>query len=205
MALNPDSVLDVGAGFGKYGMLCREYLELWDGRQKYSDFRRRIDAVEAFEIYITPLHNFVYNHIYIGDIQEMYDELDFNYDLVLLIDVLEHFNKQEGERLINRLLIKNKGILISTPKMVSDQKDAFENEYETHRSQWKPSELSSFGSSFFIKDHKSVICYIGKRDYVKKLEYGLKKSKKKQFLNYLKKRLASIHFVYQTYHLIKGW
>jgi hypothetical protein len=27
--LQPQSILDIGCGFGKYGMLMREYLELW--------------------------------------------------------------------------------------------------------------------------------------------------------------------------------
>ena len=35
IALKPFSILDIGSGFGKYGVLCREYLELWDGRQEY--------------------------------------------------------------------------------------------------------------------------------------------------------------------------
>jgi hypothetical protein len=48
--LNPSSVLDIGTGFGKYGLLCCEYLKLWDGRENYSHFLRRIDGVEAFEI-----------------------------------------------------------------------------------------------------------------------------------------------------------
>ena len=45
---NPKSMLDIGPGFGKYGMLAREYLELYDGREKYNDFQVRVDAVEAF-------------------------------------------------------------------------------------------------------------------------------------------------------------
>ena len=32
ISVKPFSVLDVGSGFGKYGVLCRKYLELWDGR-----------------------------------------------------------------------------------------------------------------------------------------------------------------------------
>ena len=67
ISLQPFSVLDVGSGFGKYGVLCREYLELWDGRQEYK-FIRRIDGVEAFENYITPLHKFIYNNIYTENI-----------------------------------------------------------------------------------------------------------------------------------------
>jgi hypothetical protein len=69
--LNPASLLDIGIGFGKYGALCREYLELWDGRQNYSQFLRRINGVEAFENYVTPLHNFVYNHVYVKDILQI--------------------------------------------------------------------------------------------------------------------------------------
>ncbi|HII30270.1 TPA: glycosyltransferase family 1 protein, partial [Candidatus Woesearchaeota archaeon] len=65
--LNPSSILDVGVGFGKYGVLCREYLELGDGREEYDKFLRRIDGIEAFKNYITPLHRFIYDHIYIGD------------------------------------------------------------------------------------------------------------------------------------------
>ena len=44
IALKPFSVLDVGTSFGKYGVLCRKYLELWDGRTEY-EFIRRVDGV----------------------------------------------------------------------------------------------------------------------------------------------------------------
>ena len=33
---DPMSMLDIGVGFGKYGVLAREYLELRDGREAYS-------------------------------------------------------------------------------------------------------------------------------------------------------------------------
>ena len=109
IALKPFSVLDIGSGFGKYGMLCREYLELWDGRREYK-FLRRIEGVEVFENYITPLHKFIYNNIYTENITEIIKKIDYKYDLVLLIDVLEHFTKEEGTWLLNTLLSKNKGL-----------------------------------------------------------------------------------------------
>ena len=56
---NPKSVLDIGIGFGKYGFLLREYLELRDGRNKYNDWKRRIDGIEVFEEYLTPVHHFI--------------------------------------------------------------------------------------------------------------------------------------------------
>jgi 2-polyprenyl-3-methyl-5-hydroxy-6-metoxy-1,4-benzoquinol methylase len=49
------------------------------------------------------------------------DKIDFRYDLVLLIDVLEHFDKPTGQSLLEKLLRQNKGVLISTPKNPSAQ------------------------------------------------------------------------------------
>ena len=161
IAQKPSSVLDIGTGFGKYGVLCREYLDLWDGRQKY-EFVRRIDGVEIFENYITPIHEFVYNKMYTGDIKKMIDTIDFSYDLVLLIDVLEHFNKQDGKSLLNLLVAKNNAVLVSTPKNPSPQEDAFGNIYETHRSKWTKEELSNIGECYFLADKTSFIVYISK-------------------------------------------
>ena len=151
ISVKPFSVLDVGSGFGKYGVLCREYLELWDGRYEY-EFLRRIDGVEVFENYITPLHKYIYNNIYTENIINLVNNLDYSYDLVLLIDVLEHFSKEEGISLLNNLLKKNKGILVSTPKKPSPQQDVFGNAFEIHKSLWKKGELSTLGEHYFIRD-----------------------------------------------------
>jgi len=156
ITLNPKTVLDMGSGFGKFGVLCREYLELWDGRQKY-DFKRRIDCVEVFQQYISPLHQYIYDNIYNKDILDIAPELDIRYDLVLLIDVLEHFEKEDGISLIETLLAKNECILISTPKKPTPQKDAFDNVYETHRSAWTPNELSNLGDTALVRDDVSWI------------------------------------------------
>jgi hypothetical protein len=168
--INPMSVLDIGTGFGKYGVLCREYLELWDGRKNYSQFLRRIDGVEVFGDYITPLHKFVYNNIYINDIVQVLDKIESRYDLVLLIDVLEHFEKHQGEFLLHKILHNNDGVLISTPKKPSSQKDAFGNVYETHRSKWTKGDLSSLVPSLFINDRVSHIAYLGNDENVAKLK-----------------------------------
>lgn len=141
--LNPQSILDVGAGFGKYGVLCREYLELWDGRYEYT-FKRRIDCVEAFGSYITPLHKYIYNNIYVDDVLKLIDKKLNTYDLVMLIDVLEHFDKATGQNLLQSLLSNKKiatNLLISTPKDAQAQGAGFGNEYEIHRSQWSREEL----------------------------------------------------------------
>lgn len=201
--MDPHSVLDIGTGFGKYGILCREYLELWDGRQQYSDFKRRIDGVEAYGPYITPLHRYVYDNLYVQDVQELVDNLDYNYDLVLLIDVLEHFSKKDGERLLRKLLSKHKGVLISTPKDPGDQRDAFGNTYEVHKSRWTKMDFTNLTniqkgnsihsangtnisnskdkmSCYFIRDSISNIGFIGNSELVRKL-------KRKKFIRKISK------------------
>jgi 2-polyprenyl-3-methyl-5-hydroxy-6-metoxy-1,4-benzoquinol methylase len=176
MALKPDSILDVGAGFGKYGVLCREYLELWDGRQKYSDFRKRIDCIEIFNEYITSIHKLVYDNIYVDDAVSVLGRLDARYDLVLMIDVLEHFDKETGKNLLRDALEKCGGILVSTPKKVSAQGNVFGNQFETHRSQWSKNDLSKFGQIFFVNDPVSYICYLSKKQNASRIQYHLKVS-----------------------------
>lgn len=191
ISLKPNSILDIGSGYGKFGVLCREYLELWDGRQKY-EFRKRIDCVEVFKDYITPLHNYIYSNIYNKNILELVLILDHKYDLILLIDVLEHFEKKEGSNLLDILLKNNNGVLISTPKKPSPQKDAFGNMYETHRSRWTKNDLKKFGECCFIADDVSLICYIPQNEeFGKDFKKNLKTLKKHGKIS-LKKRLKQI-------------
>lgn len=202
IALKPMKVLDLGTGFGKYGVLCREYLDLWDGRQKY-EFVRQIDGVEVFKEYITPIHHFVYDNFYNDNIVSVINKLEMGYDLILLLDVLEHFDKDEGRFLLDKLLTKNTGILISTPKHPSAQGDAFGNIHETHRSVWSKQELSQMAKIFLIPDNISIICYITKNaDSIKKLKKRIKElnnDRQPSFLMKTKTFAASIPYVLRIY------
>lgn len=158
---DPKSVLDVGVGFGKYGFLSREYLELWDGRQEYSDWKRQIDGIEIFEGYLTPVHDFVYNHIYLGNAAEIIPALKAEYDLILLIDILEHFDYREGVKLLADCQRVARNILVSTPKSVACQQDAFGNPFEAHKFQWKKMHFGQFDKKTFVPNERSLICYMG--------------------------------------------
>ncbi len=162
--LRPRKVLEIGPGFGKYGVLLREYLEYWGtGKKKtYSQWEVTLDAIEAFEEYLTPIHKFVYNTLYVGEAQRIIPSLKETYDLVLLIDVLEHLSKEEGERLLRLLTEKHKTILVSVPRDIGDQKDSFGNPYETHRSSWRLSEFKHYGYVLSLRDPSSIIAIISK-------------------------------------------
>ena len=70
MTIDPKSVLEIGVGFGKYGLLCREYLEFWKGDVDWQlpikeNWERRIDGIEAFESYINKHQDYIYDNLYI--------------------------------------------------------------------------------------------------------------------------------------------
>ena len=82
----------------------------------------------------------------------------------MLIDVLEHFSKEEGVLLLNKLLSKNKVILVRPPKKPIPQKDVFENVFEIHKSLWKKKELSTSENIILFRDNISYSIYITKAD-----------------------------------------
>lgn len=158
--LNPKSVLDVGVGFGKYGLLTREYVDVWrDGNYKH--FKRRLDGIEIYKSYLNPMHKFLYNNIYLGNAKDIIPKLKIKYDLVLLIDVIEHFSKKEGDILLKKLLKISNFILVSTPRKMLQQAEVFGNVYETHIHQWKEEELIKNSEAYFFKNDRSIICLLG--------------------------------------------
>ena len=60
----PQKILDAGVGFGRWGILCREFLEVWDGKTHSSDWKLQIDGVEIFKSNIEEYHNFFYSRIF---------------------------------------------------------------------------------------------------------------------------------------------
>jgi SAM-dependent methyltransferase len=156
----PQSVLDIGIGFGKFGFLCREYLELWDGRNKYGDWKKRIDGIEAFPQYVTPLQKQIYDNIFIGDARQIVPTLTHYYDLILMIDVIEHFTLEEGHRLLHHCAKHSRGLLISTPLAVSAQEDSFGNPFEIHKSQWTPDQFNAFPEKVFFPNPHALLCYL---------------------------------------------
>ena len=157
----PRKMLDIGVGFGKYGFLAREYLELWNESGNYNRWQVQIDGIEAFEDYITPLQKQVYDTLFIGDALKIMPGMTEKYDLILLIDVLEHFTFEEGTRLLEECRRLSHNMIISVPKAMSVQEEVFGNPYEIHRYPWSRKELKKTGNVFFIYNIRSLICYSG--------------------------------------------
>lgn len=196
---NPMKILDIGVGFGKYGFLSREYLELWDGSEKYNQWQRQIDGIEAFSGYITPVHNYIYNHIFIGDALQILPGISDRYDLILLIDVLEHFTFEDGSKLLDECTRISRNILISVPKVMSMQETVYGNPYETHRYPWSRKDLRTFINVFFIHNDRSLICYMG--DESKRISKEVRKARIRRFII----RILEFLFIRQPLKFIMGY
>ena len=171
-AANPRSLLDIGAGFGKYGVLAREYLELHDYSWRKPNWQCHIDGIEAFEEYLSELHNFTYNHVFVGNALDIVPTLEEHYDLVLLVDVLEHFTFDDGVKLLKDCSSLANNVLVSTPLDWIAQTDILGNPYEIHKSLWKKRNFNQFGPHFFVPDPLSLICFMGKDSDRLKREVG---------------------------------
>lgn len=146
------SILDVGVGFGKWGHLFREYTDILEaehdpGRYEKKNWRVRIDGIEGYASYLTPMHTFLYDHIYLGDAGALIKTLP-NYDFIFMGDIIEHFDKDAGLSLLRDAIAHaNKAVVVSTPKYETGQDNLCGNELERHKSLWKASDFRRLGNA----------------------------------------------------------
>jgi len=150
--LRPRSILDVGIGFGKWGHLFREYTDILEAEHDPNRYQRknwkvRIDGIEGFPRYITPMHRFVYTEIHLGDACELIPKLP-SYDIIFMGDIIEHLDKKSGQQLVRDAIEKsNKALIVSTPKDDTGQPDLCSNELERHRSVWSLKDFRKFNGA----------------------------------------------------------
>lgn len=153
VSLNPLKILDVGSGFGKYGLLLREALLSNQAERKSEIIPSKyfyIDCVEQCRYFVTQkYHENLYDKHYHCDLFEIPLDEYFDYDLILLIDVVEHHPKQK----MLDWLWKIKGhlnkcrILISTPKKVEFYKlDYYGVDCPKHVTQWTWLDFKQFNA-----------------------------------------------------------
>lgn len=163
--LQPKSVLDVGCGFGKWGYLCREYLDVFPGRPYPEQWTTRIDGIEYFEPYIMEHQRFLYSNIMIGDVRDLCDGLD-EYDLIIAGDVIEHMFKDEAEQVVETLYAKARQLLIVNIPLGEGwaHPEQYGNPAELHRSEWYPEDFHPFQadcSEYFLATglrYGSIFC-----------------------------------------------
>jgi hypothetical protein len=138
----PRTVLDVGVGFGKWGVLCREILDVYHERVRRESWTTRIDGIEIHEPYRNPLWDVVYDAVHIGNAAAVLPTLD-RYDLILCCDVIEHFERAEAFAFLDDMLRHGSVVIVTSPRGYAPQGAICGNVHETHRSNWSEADFSA--------------------------------------------------------------
>jgi 2-polyprenyl-3-methyl-5-hydroxy-6-metoxy-1,4-benzoquinol methylase len=152
--LAPKRVLDVGCGFGKYGVLAREYLDVAAGRLGPSEWQVKLVGIEGFANYRNPIHDFAYTEVHYGDALDLLPTLG-EFDLVLILDVIEHLDKPRAQQLVRDALARSPAVVVSTPIDFFEQGAEFGNPYEIHRSPWG---RGDFDPGVAVRTIRAVAC-----------------------------------------------
>lgn len=134
---NCNKILDLGCGENSP-------LGLLKDDKKFKDLYSV--GVDIFSPYI--LKNIEEYKIHSEYINKNIFEIDFpekSFDCALLLDVIEHFNKNDFLNFLPRLEKMVKKIIIITPNGFVPQEEYNENPYQIHKSGWTVDELKNLG------------------------------------------------------------
>ncbi len=151
----PQSVLDAGIGFGLFGHLLRQYLDVWEGRIERSHWRVRIDGIEIDERRIQPHARYLYDHIYVGDIRVLVPQQGArtSYDVILFGDVLEHLPKADALMLLRQsIALAADLVAVRIPLGEGWRKEGREAP-DHHRSTWSLDDFSGLASTIHQYDY----------------------------------------------------
>ena len=150
--LSPSSILDIGAGNGRNGLLFREILDHNYGRLS-PPYQVVIDAIEVESRYITPVHEWIYDNIYTENWLEF--EPKMRYDLVFMGDVLEHFKEWQRALMKARRIANTTIVVAPNWKGSGIQGEWGGNKYESHEVELSPAML---GGRCLYANSKCFIC-----------------------------------------------
>jgi hypothetical protein len=147
----PQAVLEIGVGFGKWGVLLREVLDARYGRVASYKWEAKIHGVEVFHLYENPCWR-AYTHVQLVNVLD-HKAVPYGwpsgFDLILMMDVLEHFEAVAGSKFLDDLVATNKQVIVSVPNGPMPQGEVFGNPHEAH--------LTTFHGPEFDKYNHKVL------------------------------------------------
>lgn len=132
--LKPRSILDIGCSDGFIGLAIKRYI----------DDAVIIDGVDASPKPSSWMRT-VYRKILQSDIRKEPITQDESYDLVLVLETLTDLSKREGKKLLQILIAKHGGVLISAS-----------------REQWDKGDIAELGNVLFLFDAERTLVYLTK-------------------------------------------
>lgn len=164
--LKPNTILDVGIGFGLLGVLFRAYTDIRKSElapELYKNWQTKIDGIEIFPEYKSPAWDF-YNQVYVGNALEELDKLG-KYDFVYCGDMIEHLTKEDGYALLEKMLDhSNNWVHLVTPSPAPKQEAILGNEFERHLSSWEVNDFDRYHAEFFYNSEGMLGVRIKRRE-----------------------------------------
>lgn len=126
------TVLDIGAGAGKWGRLLGGVAE-------------RIDAVEVWRGYVERYSlPELYRHVFLVDMRDFVIP-PMPYDVVIFGDVLEHVPRAASIAVVERFRASGSRLFLTVPISLCPQGAVNGNPHEAHVDQWTHDELLAQG------------------------------------------------------------
>jgi hypothetical protein len=149
VARRPAAVLDAGIGFGLWGHLLRQYLDVWSGRIQRSQWTTRIDGIEIDPDRVQSHSRHLYSHVYVGDIREEVPRRarDTQYDIILFGDVIEHLPKSEGLALVRTAGMLARDLVVLRIPLGDGWRVEGREPPDHHRSRWYREDFSAFAAT----------------------------------------------------------
>jgi len=154
--LDPLTALDIGVGSGKYGMLFREYTDLWRQRRMRPPWTRYLVGVEPWSRYLWGHHANFYDRV----VSEQLPAVVEPWELAWSVATLEHMTPEQGHHTLQYLKEHAQVAVVTVPENPGKQGPVFGNPYEEHRSRWTRDELSRYGKVKVIKARKPVLMLV---------------------------------------------
>lgn len=139
-------MLDAGIGFGLWGGLLRQYLDVWPGRITPSEWAVRIDGIEIDEKRIQAHPRYLYTEIFVGDIREVVPcrAAEQPYDVILFGDVIEHLPKEAGRAVLDAAVNLVRQLVVVRVPLGDGWRREGREEPDHHRSQWYANDFSDY-------------------------------------------------------------
>lgn len=126
------SIVDIGAGTGKWGRILRPHAE-------------RLVAIEAWRPTVESARlTDLYDEVVVANVMATNGWRE--YDVAIFGDVLEHLRREQAIEIIDRLRSAGVRLFLTVPITPCPQDGAvYGNPYETHLDQWTEADLLSLG------------------------------------------------------------
>ena len=138
-----DSVVDIGAGEGKFGKMLRRI----EANTKLIGVEHDSDYVEQYDL------RDIYNEVWVFDAAELMNDPDRNFDAVIIGDCIEHMRKSIGLDLLNFLVYRSKIIIVKFPLQM------LQNAWQGHKSEAHVSVWSEH-------DFRGMDCLFAERNFI---------------------------------------